>query len=175
MQTSNLEEKKRENKTLPAIIDTADAGEERVCGEYAERGQPTAPANTNSSRRNSQDWRRSLRCLCFSSSADIKSGYWQVKMELEVREMAAFICCLGPLQFKVIYQESSKQPAKGRLGGGWSRSALETRSRLSTCEATTDGLKSGQSRLSGRERWSQQTSYGLGNPVSPLQESRKRW
>lgn len=96
-------------------------------------------------------------------------------MELEVREMAAFICCLGPLQFKVIYQESSKQPAKGRLGGGWSCSALETRSRLSTCEATTDGLKSGQSRLSGREKWSQQTSFGLGNPVSPLQESRKRW
>lgn len=52
--------------------------------------------------------------LVFSSSADIKSGYWQVKMELEVREMAAFICCLGPLQFKVIYQEFSKPPLKGR-------------------------------------------------------------
>lgn len=69
----------------------------------------------------------------FPSSADIKSGYWQVKMELEVREMAAFICCLGPLQFKVIYQESSKHPAKGRLGGERSCSALETRSWLSTC------------------------------------------
>lgn len=69
----------------------------------------------------------------FPSSTDIKSGYWQVKMELEVREMAAFICCLGPLQFKVIYQESSKHPAKGRLSGEWSCCALETRSWLSTC------------------------------------------
>lgn len=54
-------------------------------------------------------------------------------MELEVREMAAFICCLGPLQFKVIYQQSSKHPAKGCLDGGWSCSALETRSWISTC------------------------------------------
>lgn len=56
--------------------------------------------------------------LVFSSSTDIKSAYWQVKMELGVREMAAFICCLGPLEFKVIYQECSKHPCKGHLGLG---------------------------------------------------------
>lgn len=106
---------KAKNKALADISDTGDAGEERARGQDGERGQPAAPGNTNSPpaplRCNSQDSVRSLRHSLFSSSGDIKSGYWQVKMELEVRGMAAFDRCLGPPQLKVIYQEGSKPPA----------------------------------------------------------------
>lgn len=124
MQTSNLEENRGKIKhclplpTLPMQVKKEFVENMPKEDNLLRLQTQTAPPL------NSRDWRRSLRCLCFSSSADIKSGYWQVKMELEVREMAAFICCLGPLQFKVIYRESSKHPAKGRLAGGWNCSAL---------------------------------------------------
>lgn len=46
-------------------------------------------------------------------------------MELGVRGMAAFICCLGPLEFKVIYEECSKHPWKGHWWWGLGGAALE--------------------------------------------------
>ena len=36
------------------------------------------------------------------SSLDLNSGYWQVKMDPEVREITAFICPHGLFQFKVM-------------------------------------------------------------------------